>query len=161
MSEETSTVTESVATGLTPVRLQTPLVSLKRLIVATIRADADCKALLGIRANVDDPRVYAYYSPSAIVDEDHPAYVTYAHTSSSERFDATGKPIFNLAIWALDWVTAEAVRDRLLALFDNKNLTTITGRTVHADALLMHDNYQENTKFASIVVQVRFGFSQV
>jgi hypothetical protein len=161
MHTETSTVTEHVTPGLAPARLLTPAITLKRLLVSTVRNDPDCRRLLGIRNNADDPRIYAYYAPLAVVDEQRPAYITYAQTGFPERYAATGDPVFNLAIWGLSWEAVEPVRERMLALFDAKLLVTQTGRKVFGIVLLQHDNYQENTKFASVVVQVRLGFSQV
>lgn len=161
MSEEVTSVAESVSLGLAPARRKTPAISLKRLVVATITNDALSKPLLGIRPNVDDPRVYAYYQPTATVDTDRPAFITYAQTGWPERTQAVGNPVLNLAIWGLNWETVEGLRARMEALFDDKDLVTAEGRAVHTDVILMHDNYQENTKFASVVVQVRFGFSQV
>jgi hypothetical protein len=158
---ETTAVADVVTTGLPLARLQTPVVTLKRLLVATIRQDPACRTLLGIRNNLDDPRVYAYYSPTATVEVERPAYVTYAQTGFPERYHATGDPVLNCAIWGLSWEVVEQVRERLVALFDAKTLTTETGRLVHGVILLMHDNFQENTKFASIVVQIKLGFSQV
>lgn len=155
-----ATVTEAVTTSTPAVRLQTPVASLKRLLVATISGDLDCRRLLGIR-NHQDPRVYAYYAPTATVDEERPAYVTYAQTGFPERYHATGDPVFNCAIWGLSWEAVEPVRERLVALFDGKLLTTAAGRQVHGVVLLQHDNFQENTKFASVVVQIKLGFSQV
>lgn len=156
---EDTTIAESVATALRPVRLQLPIIDIKRLIVAKIRADVALKALLGV--TTDDPRVYAYYLPTATVSATQRAYITYAQTSFPEQTQATADPVFNLAVWGIDWEVAEAVRDRLVALFDEKALTTIHGRTVFGTILLQHDNYQENTKFTSVVVQIRFGFSRV
>lgn len=154
-------VAEAVETRTPPARLLTPVITLKRLIVATIRQDPDCRRLLGIRNHVDDPRVYAYYSPTATVDEERPAYITYAQTGHPERYHATGDPVFNLAIWGMSWEAVEPLRERMVALFDAKTLTTATGRQVHGVVLLQHDNFQENTKFASVVVQMKLGYSQV
>jgi hypothetical protein len=154
-------VLDEVVARTPPTRLLTPVITLKRLLVSTIRADLDCQRLLGIRANVADPRVYAYYSPTATVDEERPAYLTYAQTGFPERYAATGDPVFNLAIWGMNWEAVEAVRERLLALFEARTLTTQTGRAVHGVVMLQHDNFQENTKYASVVVQVKLGFSQV
>lgn len=161
MNVESTAVEELVEAELPPARLLTPVITLKRLLVSTVRNDPDCRRLLGIRNNADDPRIYAYYSPTATVDEERPAYITYAQTGFPERYNATGDPVFNLAIWGLNWEAVEPIRERMLALFDAKLLVTQTGRKVHGVVMLQHDNYQENTKFASIVVQVKLGFSQV
>jgi hypothetical protein len=69
--------------------------------------------------------------------------------------------VFNLAIWGMNWEVVEAVRERLVGLFDAKTLIANGGRQVHGVVMLQHDNFQENTKFASVVVQVKLGFSQV
>jgi hypothetical protein len=156
-----ASVTDDLTPRIAPIRLLTPVISLKRLLVSTISADVDCRRLLGIRANVSDPRVYAYYSPTATVDEEKPAYITYAQTGFPERYHATGDPVFNLAIWGMNWEVVEAVRERLVGLFDAKTLIANGGRQVHGVVMLQHDNFQENTKFASVVVQVKLGFSQV
>jgi hypothetical protein len=158
---EVTTIAEAVTVGTAPARLLTPVISLKRLIVSTIRNDPECRTLLGIRNKVDDPRVYAYYSPTATVDAERPAYITYAQTGHPERYNATGDPVFNLAIWGLSWEAVEPVRERMVALFDGKTLVTAAGRAVHGVVLLQHDNFQENTKFASVVVQIKLGYSQV
>lgn len=158
---ESTTVSESVAAGLRAVRLRTPVIDIKRLIVARLSTDVPMRTLLGIRAGIPDPRIYAYYQPSALVDIDHPAYVTYAQTGFPEQTQATGEPVFNLAVWAKDWEAAEAVRQRLVDLFDEKLIATVAGRDLFGTVIMQHDNYQEDTKFASVIVQVRFGFSRV
>lgn len=161
MSDESATVSESVATSLPALRLQQPAIDIKRLIVARLSTDATLRRLLGIRAGVPDPRVYAYYQPSALVDADRPAYITYAQTSWPGSTSATGQPVFNLAIWGISWEAVEPVRQRLLELFDEKLVATVAARQFFATVVNQHDNYQEDTKFASVILQVQFGFSRV
>lgn len=139
-----------------------------RMLVAAVRGDSALIAVM--RPSVDDPRIYPYYLPTATVDSTHKAYITYAETAFPEQVKAVREPIFNLAIWAIDWETVMVVRDRLELLFDGETrrraglvalLTTPGGRVLFGTRIMEHNNYQENTKFSSQVVQFRFGASKV
>lgn len=144
------------------------VMDLMRMIVATVRADSALIAVL--RPSSEDPRIYPYYQPTATVDTVRKAYITYAETAFPEQSKAVREPIFNLAIWAVDWETVMLVRDRLELLFDGETrrraglpplLTTPGGRVLFGTRVMEHNNYQENTKFASQVIQFRFGASKV
>lgn len=156
-----ATVAERVSAALVVQRKRVTIDEMKELIVTTVSTDRAMRLLLGIRPPYSDPRVYAYYAPTATVDDQRPAYITYANTAFPEETRAVGEPVFNLAIWALDWDIANRVRDRLVDLFDERPQLTTKGVALFTKRIMEHDNYQENTKFASIVVQFRFGFSRV
>ena len=134
-------------------------VDVNQMLQQRLGGDSALVSLLG--RTPDDPRVYPYYNGDAIINASQRAYVTYAKTSFPERVTATGDPIWNLTLWAINWTVAAAVRDRLVALFDEQFVTTPAGVPLWGTKVNEHDNYQEDTKFASIVVQFRFGFSRV
>jgi hypothetical protein len=141
------------------------VLAIGRYLVATLRADAALRALMGITTN--DPRVYLYYSGSAIIDpaQGKRAYITYAQTAEPERLQATGGPVFSLAIWADTMDTAATVAARLKVLLDKEGSAeaTVTADGIVYQPVLVgsHFSSQENTKFAGIQMQFRFGFSHV
>ncbi|CAN5608060.1 hypothetical protein BH24ACT15_BH24ACT15_34850 [soil metagenome] len=136
------------------------MIDVRRLLVATLRADPVIAPLLG--ATASDPRVYWYYQPSAEISSTRQAYITYAQTAfpPTDR-SATGDPVFTLAICGLNIQVVETIRDRLVALFDERQLATSAGRIIHGTRLAEHDSFQEHTKFAGRNMQFRFGFSKV
>lgn len=128
--------------------------------MATVRADATIAGLTG--ATLTDPRIYWYYQPDAEINSTKQAYITYAQTAfpSTDRV-ATADPVYTLAIWGLNATVVETIRDRLVALFDERRLTTGGGRVIHGTRLAEHDSFQEHTKFSGRNMQFRFGFSKV
>ncbi|HET9562683.1 MAG TPA: hypothetical protein VFP01_11285 [Propionibacteriaceae bacterium] len=141
------------------------VIEIGRYLVATLRADTALRSLMGITTN--DPRVYLYYSGSALIDpaQGKRAYITYAQTAEPERTQAVGGPVFSLAVWADNMDTAAAVAQRLKALLDKEGdaeATVTAGGIVYQPVLVgSHFSSQENTKFAGIQMQFRFGFSHV
>lgn len=137
---------------------------LKTLIVTVLAADTALRALLGVRSG--DPRVYPYYQPSATINNEQRAYVTFALTADPERTAAVTQPTFTLAIWAISWDVASQVRDRIVAIFDftarpGDTLTTGAGRVVQPVKIAEHDSAQENTQFRGITLTFRLGGSAV
>lgn len=159
VSQDVSAVDVATA-DLTTVRRRLSPDLVRRMIVAVVRNDATIRALMGGTAS--DPRIYPYYSPSAIIDAAHPAYVTYATTTYPEVTTAVGGIIYTLAVWALNTDVMEDVRDRLVALLgDGAHHTLGNGQVVRGDTVGEHDSFQENTKFAGKQLQIRFGYSAV
>jgi hypothetical protein len=145
---------------------RTNTMDLSRFLVATLRADAQLKALMG--ATSADPRVYPYYEPSAIIDpsQGKRGYVTIAHTAFPERTSAVGNKVWSLALWADSHDTAQAMSARILALLDcsgdTERTVTAPGGVVYQPICIgEHWSSQENTKFFGINLQFRFGFSFV
>ena len=135
------------------------------LIVATLSSDTTMRRLLGARTN--DPRVYRYYEPDAVVSDTQPAYITVALTARPERTGAVREPVFTLALWGSRYEgVVETVRDRVLELLDFSSrpkdyLTTESGEAVQPIVIGEHDSAQENTKFAGRQLVFRFGGSAV
>lgn len=134
-------------------------------IVATLRADAALQDLTG--ATLNDPRIYLYYSGTATINppQGKRGYITYANTAEPERIAATGAPIFSLAIWADTMGTAAEMAQCLKRLLDYEGLregtVTIAGIPYQPVLIATHFSSQENTKFAGIQMQFRFGHSRV
>lgn len=141
------------------------MLDIGRFIVATLRADPEFKTLTG--ANGNDPRVYLYYSGEAVIApaQGKRGYVTYSNTAEPERMQAVGGPVFSLAIWADTIETASAMALRLKALlnFEGELDKTVDIAGVPFQPVLVgsHFSSQENTKFAGIQMQFRFGHSWV
>lgn len=142
------------------------MIDVSKLLVSTLRADAAFKALTG--ANTTDPRVYPYFNGGATIDNlTKKGYITYALTQDPERTNAIGGPVYSIAIWANTYDTAEAILDRLRVLFDcegdpERVLTAPgTGTEYQSYFLNTHWAAQEDTKFAGINTQLRFGHSRV
>lgn len=136
------------------------MVDIKRLLVATLRGDPALAALMGVTPA--DPRVYAFYQPTAEISREKKAYITYALTAHPDMTrSAQGSPVYTLMIWGLDWETVEAVGDRLTVLLEEQRLTSAAGRVVHSTRLSENDRFQENTRFAGKVYQFRLAYSKV
>lgn len=99
----------------------------KQAIIDALANDSQFKALTG--ATADDPRLYWYYQGDAVVSAEKPAYVTYALTASPEQTQALKNPSFTFVIWGKDATVVEAVRDRLVALFDNESALLLSGES--------------------------------
>ncbi len=136
------------------------MIDIRKYIVSLSTIDAQLKAALGATPPTD-PRIYWYYQPAAIVDAQHPAYITYALTASPEQTQATGDPVWNLAIWGLNAQAVDTVRSRLVVLLEEIPLTTGTGRQMWGTLVGERDSFQENTKFSGLTLQYEFGFSRV
>lgn len=134
-------------------------IDIRRYLVGLTAADAALRASMG--ASTTNPRIYAYYQPSATIDVAHPAYITYAMTANPEHTSAVGKPVFTLAIWGLDGDAVERVRARLVTLIEETPLTVATGAVVWGTRKGEHDSFQENTKFSGLNLQFEFGYSRV
>lgn len=136
------------------------MIDIRKYIVSLSTIDAQLKAALGATPPTD-PRIYWYYQPAAIIDAQHPAYITYALTSSPEQTAATGDPVFNLAIWGLNVQAVDTVRNRLVALLEEIPITTVAGRYVWGTLVAERDSFQENTKFSGLTLQYELSFSLV
>lgn len=136
------------------------MIDIKDLILNALSDDSVIAPL--IHSTSTNPRVYPYYQPAAIIDRDNKAYITFAHTAfpGTER-TASADPVYTIAIWGLNWETVETIRDRVVYLFEEKQLTTDDDRVVHGSRLGEHDSFQENTKFAGKNLQFRFAYSKV
>lgn len=136
------------------------MIDIKRYIVSLSTIDPALKAALGATPP-NDPRIYWYYQPSAIIDAQHPAYITYAMTAVPEESLAVSIPVFSLAIWGLNQQSVETVRERLVIDLQEIPLVTGTGRNMWGTKVGERDSYQENTKFAGLTLQFEFGYSRV
>jgi hypothetical protein len=143
------------------------MLDVSRLLVATLRNDTAYKALTG--ATASDPRIYPYFNAGAVIDPSQglKGYITYAQTANPERTSAVGGPVYSIAIWANNFDTAEAMLERVKALlnFAGNEETTLTaptsGEQYQPYVVGEHWAAQENTKFAGINLQLRFGRSFV
>lgn len=142
------------------------ITSLNRLIVATLRADTVLKSVMGVTTK--DPRIYQYYQGEAriIPSEGKNAYITFALTADPERIAAVGQPVYTLAVWAADPDVAQQVVARVHALLDfegqlEQTITADDGTVYQPVCIGEHWSAQENTKFAGVTLQIRFGHSHV
>ena len=88
------------------------VLAIGKFIVATLRVDPALKALTG--GNGHDPRIYLYYSGSAVINpaEGKRGYITYSNAGEPERLAAVGTPVFSLAVWADTMDTAAQIMGR-------------------------------------------------
>lgn len=127
----------------------------KEAILDAIEADTAFATLTG--ATADDPRLYWYYNGDALVDQSHPAYVTYALTAGPQQATAVRQPSFTFVIWAKDTDVTEGVRDRLVALFEHIGLN-MGGKTLFGTLINEADQFQQQPQFAGRNMVFQFGY---
>lgn len=127
--------------------------------LAVVAADPTLKALLGITGD-GDPRIYLYYNSEALVDEQagKRSFITYALVGSPAEAGGVKEPTYSFVIWARDMDVVEQVRDRLVALFNKKGITTAASRSLYGRLVHENDSFQEQPNFAGKTLHFRFGF---
>lgn len=133
------------------------------LFLSRIGTDAAFVTLTN-RTGDGDPRIYRYYNSDAVIDDPEvdgsgpkPAYVTYALLASPGLNGGMKEPTYSFVIWARSVVVVEAVRDRLVALFDKRTLTTPAGRSVYVRLVHENDSFQEQPNYDGKTLHFRFG----
>lgn len=133
---------------------------IKLKLLDMMRTDPTLQALLG--GSPPDPRVYMYYQGDALIDSQHPAYITFSNISTPEAVQAVENPVFSIVVWSRTWSRCEEVRDRLRDLFHKKIfVTTPDSRRIYTKLVGEQDSYQDQPKYAGKTMQLRAGWSTV
>ena len=123
--------------------------------VLAVMDDATLSTLLGVTEA--DPRIYWYYNGDAEVDEQRPVYITYANIATPAAGGTTA-PVISLNLWGKSIETVEAVRNRLVGLFERTTLTSSGGRTIYSRFVNEQDQFQEQPKFAGKAMHLQLSF---
>jgi|OpeIllAssembly_1097287.scaffolds.fasta_scaffold00003_22 hypothetical protein len=133
---------------------------IKLKLLDLMRTDPTLQAYLG--GSVTDPRVYMYYQGDALIDSQHPAYITFSNISTGEAASAVEEPVFSVVVWSRTWSRCEEIRDRLRALFHKKIfVTTPDSRRIYTKFVGEQDSYQDQPKYAGKTIRLRAGWSTV
>ena len=125
-----------------------------------MRTDTTIQSLMG--GTPQDPRVYPFYSGTAEITPEKPAFITYSLMDPTKTL-AVGNPVFTVAIWTREWVRAERVLARLRGLFDQEIHITAApnNRRLYTKVLNANDKYQQEPRYAGKDVQISAGWSAV
>lgn len=134
---------------------------IKLKLLDMMRTDPTLQALLG--GSATDPRVYMYYQGDALIDPEHPGYITFSNISTPEAVQAVENPVFSLVVWTRTWARCEEIRDRLRALFHQRILITAApdSRRLYTKLVGEQDSYQDQPKYAGKTIRLRAGWSTV
>jgi hypothetical protein len=135
---------------------------LKKLIASTVKGDSSLDALLGSNAN--DSRFYPVYNPNTQINISQKGFINYRMMTAGEPGGAVFQPTFRLSVWAIDWVTVEQIRDRLIALLHKKKMTTGNGRIIYSKVVYETDTTPEatsSTNFPGKTIDFRIGYQDV